>query len=376
MGVSKTSDGRYYVYYQFRSKQRKEYFGKSPQDKAAAEQKDLFLKLLKKQGKKVFEDFINNEIREKKSTTDPTSDSPQEVYLDYLGQQYVNNLKRKNSSYAHLFKIQHLLNKYVLPVYSKNAKPVDQLTYLEVISWFDNYTEANGYSPLTRRGMISIMKAMFNFGISTKLTTNNPIASEKTPINYKLKFELTLEDLRKIIQHAAPHIAWAIEVGYETAARFGPTELFNLQWKDVDFENNTIHIRGTKTETSDRYVPITQKFSEKLLQVKNEGLLIVVSRRRGPIYRKHPTHIISYKNTVIDRNITNGFKSACRRAGITYNVRPYDIRHLSISQMLASGGNLKAISEIAGHSSISTTARYLHTLKNEKERSVNQREAL
>ena len=375
MGIAKTSDGRYYVYYQFRSKQQKEYFGKSPQDKAKAEQKDLFLKLLRKQGKKIFEDFIENE-RKDKATTNLSQSEP--INLDRLAQEYVNHLKRKQTSRSYFLKIQHLFNDVVLPSYAQDSKPVNDLTYLEVITWFDKFTITNNYTQQTRSLYLSIMNAVFNYGIKAQLTSNNPLKNEKIPRSYKLNFKLTLPDLRKIIQHAAPHVGWAIEVAYETAARFGPSELFKLEWEDLDPINNTLHIRGTKTPSSDRIIPITQKFQQKLLQVRNVGLFYGFTKHLAPVLKKHPTHIIFCSRTrkQINQGIHLGFKAACERAQIPYNVRPYDVRHLSISQMLANGGNLKAISEIAGHSNIATTAKYLHTLQNEKERSINQREGL
>ena len=378
MGVGQTKDGRYYVYYQFQNKQRKEYFGKSPQDKAAATQKDAFLKLLKTQGKHVFEKHIQSELQEREefNKKEALSLTKKEYYLDELAQHYVNHIKRNDGSKNYLAHLKGFLNNQILPRYVENKVPVDDLTYLEVISWLDYCTVNNNYSSKTRANYLSYLSAIFNFGINNNLTSNNPIKGEKIKYTYKISFKLTLDDLRRIKQAASPHIAWAIEVAYETAARVGPTELFKLEWNDVDYKKNTIHIRGTKTPNSDRVIPITEKFKEKLLQVQNVGLFYGFDRYLRPILKKHPTYILYFRNKNIKYTMEEAFKSAIKRANIYYNVRPYDIRHLSISQMLANGGNLKAISEIAGHSNIKTTALYLHTLTNEKERSVNQREAL
>ena len=53
------------------------------------------------------------------------------------------------------------------------------------------------------------------------------------------------------------------------------------------------------------------------------------------------------------------WKSACNRAGVS--MRLYDIRHISITEMLAQGADLASVAAQAGHSSIETTAKnYAH----------------
>jgi site-specific recombinase XerD len=56
------------------------------------------------------------------------------------------------------------------------------------------------------------------------------------------------------------------------------------------------------------------------------------------------------------------WRPALERAGITFNVRPHDLRHAHASWLLAGGADLQAVKERLGHGSISTTEKYLHTL--------------
>ena len=70
--------------------------------------------------------------------------------------------------------------------------------------------------------------------------------------------------------------------------------------------------------------------------------------------------------------IRKGFRRACERAGITYPVRMYDLRHLFATTMLSKGADLAAVSKLLGHSMISTTtSHYYHCLAGEKERAVS-----
>jgi len=72
------------------------------------------------------------------------------------------------------------------------------------------------------------------------------------------------------------------------------------------------------------------------------------------------------------KKFRSSLATACRRAGIPYDVRMYDIRHLFASTLLAKGADLAAVSRILGHADIATTQRsYYHLQAGEKERAVS-----
>ena len=58
----------------------------------------------------------------------------------------------------------------------------------------------------------------------------------------------------------------------------------------------------------------------------------------------------------------NIWNPAIDRAGMTFRVRPHDLRHAHASWLLAGGADLQMVKDRLGHGSISTTEKYLHTL--------------
>ena len=69
--------------------------------------------------------------------------------------------------------------------------------------------------------------------------------------------------------------------------------------------------------------------------------------------------------------IRKSFKNACKRAGITYPTRMYDLRHLFATTLLNKGADLAAVSKMMGHSTVKLTAdTYYHYMSGEKERAV------
>jgi integrase len=58
----------------------------------------------------------------------------------------------------------------------------------------------------------------------------------------------------------------------------------------------------------------------------------------------------------------NVWQPALEKANIPFRVRAHDLRHAHASWLLAGGADLQVVKERLGHSSISTTEKYLHTL--------------
>ena len=160
---------------------------------------------------------------------------------------------------------------------------------------------------------------------------------------------LTTEDIKKIIAHAAPHVQWAIEVAYNTGARTGESELLSLKWIDVDYKKKLIHIFARKTKT-DRWVPLSDAFIQRLRLHQEQST---------------SEYIISFRGKQV-KNMHKAFREACKRAGITYEVRMYDIRHRYASELFANNVSVGVVSRLVGHSRISTTTDvYLEGLPKE-----------
>ncbi|MDP2848473.1 MAG: site-specific integrase [Humidesulfovibrio sp.] len=275
------------------------------------------------------------------------------LHLDQLSQHYLNDAKVRGAGARWRKEFARLLNMTILPALC--SRPVDQLTYPDMLAlthsggpWADKST------PTVNR-YLGYLRSVFRFGIAQGLTTKNPLSAWRKTPERKKDVHLTVEDLRRIIAVAEPHLAWALEVEWALGTRPGVSELFSIRWADIDFEALTVHVRGTKTEGSNRTIPITPDFRARLLVVRQEA---------------QSAYIIEYLGKPI-KQLRRSLTTACRRAGITYGVRMYDVRHLFASAMLTGGADLAAVSALLGHSDISTTQKhYYHLMQGEKERAI------
>lgn len=123
-------------------------------------------------------------------------------------------------------------------------------------------------------------------------------------------------------------------------------EALGVLWSDVDFKNKVIHIRGTKTATSDRFIPLFPE-CEKLL----DG----IERKEKKIFHHYPNRL------------TRDFKTFCPAHKL------HDLRHTFATRCLECGINIKVVQKWLGHSRLDTTASiYTHVqedfIKSESEK--------
>ena len=332
MSIGVTETGNHFVQYRvpgFKSP-RKEYFGKGESGQGKAE-------------------IRQEEIRAGEVVT-MESLAGRQIYLDELAQLYINYVKIFKGKKHWVKGVVGLLNTHFLPCLCH--APIDELSFSDFVNVAVRFSEK---SPCTQNRYMEHLHIILRFGLSQGLIQKDPMRGWKKHKEPKRDVKLTLEDLQKIYAHAQPHLKWLLEVQWELGTRPGPSELFALRWADVDFEQSLIRVRGTKTKTSDRLIPISDEFKKRLLEKQAEA---------------HSEYLIEYKGKPITTCKTT-FKKACKAAKIDHSARLYDMRHLFASTMLANGGDLKAVSKLLGHSTTVMTADvYYHELKGEKERAL------
>jgi len=152
---------------------------------------------------------------------------------------------------------------------------------------------------------------------------------------------LTPEELSRLLDACAPHLKPIALVAVHTGMR--RREILSLRWSDVDLRKHTITL--TKTKNNERCIlPINGQLTDAL--------------RRIPRHVESPYVFCDGNGRPYDR-IDNGFRRACKRAGIE-DCRFHDLRHTFASHLIMRGASLRSVQELLGHKTGKMTVRYTH----------------
>lgn len=307
-------------------------FGPGPENKRQAEAFDLLVKAKKRARDPLFQSKSGN------------------AYLDELAQAWVNAKKTEGKGGGWLKDWVGIMNNHLLP--ALGAVPINELTKDYILNVV--MKKWGNRAPTTRNRYLSYLKVMFNWGIENDYNKINPLAKWKKAKERPRQSTLSREDLLKIRAEAEPHIQFALDLAYNLGVRTGPSELLALTWKDVDWENQAVRVFAPKTNKW-RTIPIKPEFMARMREVQKSA---------------QSDFLVEYRGRPI-KSLKNGFRGACRRAGIDDSVISYDVRHLFCSTLLYQGSDPVAVSQLMGHASTRMTLdQYGQALAGSKRRAI------
>ncbi len=147
----------------------------------------------------------------------------------------------------------------------------------------------------------------------------------------------------KLLAIAKPAYQRAIIIAVETAVRRG--ELLNIRKSHINFDNQTLHIPETKTDTP-RTIPLS---SRAVVSLREQ---ISISGNIAPI-RETPLF------SLLPDSLSQAFRRLCRRLDIQ-NLHFHDLRHEATSRLFEKGLNPVEVATITGHKDTRMLMRYTH----------------
>ena len=129
------------------------------------------------------------------------------------------------------------------------------------------------------------------------------------------------------------------------------SEVIHLRVRDIDSGRMAIRVEGGKGG-KDRYTVLSQRLLTELRgywrKYRPKDLLFPSPVKDGPLDRATPDRV---------------FNAAKKKAGIVKNVSFHSLRHTFATNLLESGVDIRTIQILLGHSSITSTAIYLHVAR-------------
>jgi len=134
------------------------------------------------------------------------------------------------------------------------------------------------------------------------------------------------------------------------------SELVEMNEDDLDLNLGIIKIMGKGKK--ERIVPIGNKAIEALKDYLKSRKMI--SKHQQPCSLNPPV-FLNYRGARLStRSVARIINKYIKQCGLLKNISPHSLRHTFATHMLDAGADLRAIQELLGHVSLSTTQRYTH----------------
>ncbi|CAL1518341.1 Tyrosine recombinase XerD [Chitinophaga sp. MM2321] len=216
-----------------------------------------------------------------------------------------------------------------------------------------------GMTATSQARTISGIKAFYKFLLLEDMAKEDPTQLLEAPkIQRKLPDVLTFEEIEKMIAQisldtAEGHRNKAIlETMYSCGLRV--SEVINLQITQLHMDVGFIQVIGKGDK--ERLVPIG-KDAMRQIDIYRRNVRIHMPVKHG----EEDTLFLNRRGSVLSRvMIFLVIKELAKKAGIVKNVSPHTFRHSFATHLIEGGADLRAVQEMLGHESITTTEIYTH----------------
>ena len=207
--------------------------------------------------------------------------------------------------------------------------------------------------------MLSCIRSLYKFLKAKNITEqphyHNPAQGIKGPKFAKpLPKNLDVDQMARLLEipdddPLAIRDKAMMELMYSSGLRI--SELVGANMQDINARNGEILVRGKGAK--ERLIPV----GSKALEALKKWLAV------RPLFMgadEHAVFLSSKKNRISVRQVRLRMQEWGIKQGISSQVHPHKLRHSFASHILESSGDLRAVQELLGHSSLSATQVYTH----------------
>lgn len=224
------------------------------------------------------------------------------------------------------------------------------------------YTVSKTLNARSQARLISGLRSFFNYLIFEDYRKTNPTDLLESPkIGRKLPDTISTEEIDLIISQIdlskpqGERNRTLLEILYSCGLRV--SELITLQLSDLFFEEGFIRVIGKGDKQ--RFVPINAHTQKIIL-----SFIKYIRNHQTPQKGFDDTIFLNRRGKQLTRNmIFMIIKALTIKAGIDKKVSPHTFRHSFATHLLENGADLRAIQQMLGHESITTTEIYMHVDK-------------
>jgi len=225
----------------------------------------------------------------------------------------------------------------------------------DFIKWINQL----GMSAASQARVISGIRGFYKYLILENIIKNNPTELLDSPkIGRKLPDVLSIEEIDQLLaaidlsKSGGERNKAIIETIYGCGLRV--SELINLKISNISFTTGFIKIVGKGNK--ERMVPIGNS-ALKQIKIYSNNVRVHLDIKKG-----HEDFLFLNRN---GRKLTRVMiftiiKDLTKKIGLKKNIHPHTFRHSFATHLIDGGADLRAVQEMLGHESITTTEIYTH----------------
>jgi integrase len=221
-----------------------------------------------------------------------------------------------------------------------------------------------GLAPKYINNQLTVLRKMLNLAAEWGELEHPPRLRALRVDPSEVRF-LTFEEEPHFL--AAAYAEWRpmVHTALKTGLRLG--ELLALRWEDIDLVSGRLIVRrslwhnkeGSPKGGRTREVPL------------GDDAIATLKAHRASSFMKSPyVFCDAAGNRLSHKRVSNLVPRICKKAGLAQRLTMHDLRHSFASHLVMRGVTLKAVQELLGHASITTTMRYAHLSPNVKRDAV------
>jgi integrase/recombinase XerC len=216
-----------------------------------------------------------------------------------------------------------------------------------------------GLDPASQARILSTVRSFYKWLFQTRRIASDPASGLRNPkLPVRLPAFLTEGESADLLDlpsgdFPSARLACMLELLYAAGLRV--SELTGLDLQDLLMEQRTLRVLGKGRK--ERLVPFHEKAAQALENyLALRGAWLAVKRLPAT-----PALFLNLRGGRLTPTSVRAFLAgALERAALRARVSPHALRHSFATHLLGRGMDLRAIQELLGHASLSTTQRYTH----------------
>ena len=306
---------------------------------------------------------------------------------EIIGYNYSNIMNIEQKHFISLF-LESKRSNYTRIAYEKDIKDffgvnnvkhittdiIRKVNLIHITSYIKKIEE-EGLSSATVNRKVSSLSGLYNWLMKFKdnesnfeIIKYNPFANlseEKPVINNKETEFLTESEVLQLMKSIDTSNVLGLRnksilaLALTTALR--KSELINIKIRDISNINGYDVVRVTRKGGKNDIVKLQEPVKALMLEYIKATIRNITDNQEDYLFIGHSTNGLN--NARLDASSLNyTMKAVCKKAGINKKLCVHSTRHSAITMAIVKGASIEKVRDFAGHSNLSTTNRYIHSV--------------